>query len=407
MRKTLGVVYCEGWDPVLRMITGRLPVAVARERDRAGEQYAFCLVEPETGRVVRVGEIAWGARFARVWSLDELGRRERSVEYRVLGGRLFHLLTREWTYRGREKPEFAEDCDTVKISNEPDGQQRRQWQWKGGSGGGGSEWRHEGDPAEFFGDVPRFSDWAGLCAVDVDLVELDSEQEFAEPPWHPSAPLRPEGLEAAFQPGRRWTVPHWNRTVVTELADGGTVRFPTGQVVVADPALLYDVKPFTATIPPGDHRLELSILRFEDEPEHVRVVAAKLVVTREPVVSWEHAVTAEQDTLLLGDGEYYGFGVDGGQGCFVDAVACPALDEIIAESDEVIEQLCTTDGPRTAVLTEPESGATLVAFSSGMGDGAYPVWVGRGASGEVACFVADMLLLRYAEPVAEEVLPLS
>jgi hypothetical protein len=28
-----------------------------------------------------------------------------------------------------------------------------------------------------------------------------------------------------------------------------------------------------------------------------------------------------------------------------------------------------------------------------MGDGTYPVWIGRDADGEVTCFVADMLML--------------
>ena len=50
-------------------------------------------------------------------------------------------------------------------------------------------------------------------------------------------------------------------------------------------------------------------------------------------------------------------------------------------------------GPKTAVLAEPVSGATLVAYHSGWGDGSYPVWIGRTADGEVACFVADMLVL--------------
>ncbi|MFD9736365.1 DUF4241 domain-containing protein [Umezawaea sp. NPDC059074] len=48
-------------------------------------------------------------------------------------------------------------------------------------------------------------------------------------------------------------------------------------------------------------------------------------------------------------------------------------------------------------MSDPKSGATLVAFGSGWGDGSYPVWGGRTAEGAVACFVADMLLLHDAE----------
>lgn len=35
--------------------------------------------------------------------------------------------------------------------------------------------------------------------------------------------------------------------------------------------------------------------------------------------------------------------------------------------------------------------------TSGMGDGSYPVRIGRDADGEVTCFVADMLVLHDAE----------
>ena len=44
-------------------------------------------------------------------------------------------------------------------------------------------------------------------------------------------------------------------------------------------------------------------------------------------------------------------------------------------------------------LSEPGSGANLIAFDGGWGEGSYPTWIGRAANGDVACFVADMLLL--------------
>jgi hypothetical protein len=37
-------------------------------------------------------------------------------------------------------------------------------------------------------------------------------------------------------------------------------------------------------------------------------------------------------------------------------------------------------------------GANLIAYHSGWGDGSYPTWIGRSTSGDVACFVTDMLL---------------
>ncbi len=396
MTEALRVVYCEGWDPDRRVISGRLPVAVARERDRAGEQYAFCLIHDD--RVVTAAEIAWAAGFARWWFLDDVGRRRRMAEYRVLDGRLFLLRSREWTYSGAGQAEFADDCGFVEASNSPDGRSRRVAEPDGKRGGSRHEW-HEVDPAGFFRDVPEFSDWAAISeAGAAELVEEDPvEQESAEPPWRPSAAMRPEGIEAAFRPGLRWRLPHGGDTVVVEVVDGGTVRMPSGRVVAADPSYVDGGRPFTATIAPGDYRVELSVVRFAAEPDHARVAAAKLVVSSVPVTSWELALSEGQNALLLGDGEYYGFGVDAGVGCFVDAAACAALAELAEESEEAQELLMTPMGPKTAVLTEPVSGATLVAYHSGWGDGSYPVWIGRTADGEIACFVADMLVLRGSE----------
>ncbi|HEX9039494.1 MAG TPA: DUF4241 domain-containing protein [Trebonia sp.] len=47
----------------------------------------------------------------------------------------------------------------------------------------------------------------------------------------------------------------------------------------------------------------------------------------------------------------------------------------------------------TAPASDPGSSANLIAYHSGRGDGSYPVWIGRSADGEVACFLADMQLM--------------
>lgn len=109
------------------------------------------------------------------------------------------------------------------------------------------------------------------------------------------------------------------------------------------------------------------------------------------------ALTAGQDTILLDEGHFYGFGVDGGTGCFFDADALAAMGAIAEGSFETIAAVGI--GGETAELVDPESGANLIAFSSGWGDGSYPTWIGRTADGRVACFVADMLILNKAEPV--------
>jgi len=118
--------------------------------------------------------------------------------------------------------------------------------------------------------------------------------------------------------------------------------------------------------------------------------AAKVVTRNEPVVSWEMGLRPGQDLRILPNEGFFGFGVDAGTGCFFDAVAAPAMARLAQDF--------ALGYKRTAELSDPESGANLIAFHSGWGDGDYPTWVGRTASGDVACFIADMQLFDKIDP---------
>lgn len=89
------------------------------------------------------------------------------------------------------------------------------------------------------------------------------------------------------------------------------------------------------------------------------------------------------DPRTLPDDGFFGFGVYTGTGCFYDAAAARALAPLVEGLDR--------DGEVTAEVTDEKSGANLIAFIAGQGDGAYPTWIGRTAAGDIACFVADVL----------------
>jgi hypothetical protein len=46
---------------------------------------------------------------------------------------------------------------------------------------------------------------------------------------------------------------------------------------------------------------------------------------------------------------------------------------------------------------DPDSGANIVAFSTGVGDGRYASYFGLGESGEVVCLVTDFSLFEYED----------
>ncbi|MFI7453492.1 DUF4241 domain-containing protein [Nonomuraea sp. NPDC049714] len=224
-----------------------------------------------------------------------------------------------------------------------------------------------------------------------------------------SEALRPAHPDAFFSGGIRFGFPS-GQVVVTEIHDKGDLALPTGSLIAADPTGLIfpeEFEAFTQTVPAGRYPLRLSVARFSDDPGHVRVCAAVLVVQQVPTVRWEQALLPGQDPAKLGEGEFFGFGVDGGVGCLLDA---SLLDHFAAVLDDREDgttgwvELVSGDGPglhiagtRTATLPGPAGEPSLTAFESGFGDGAYPVWFGRDDNGQVTTVVVDFLVLAGAE----------
>jgi hypothetical protein len=80
-------------------------------------------------------------------------------------------------------------------------------------------------------------------------------------------------------------------------------------------------------------------------------------------------------------------------GCFVDGAVVPRVVALDKDYRFWFDDLDIGIGG-AAEVDVPKAGGNILAFSSGWGDGSYPTWVGRTASGQVACFVADMQLFR-------------
>lgn len=220
--------------------------------------------------------------------------------------------------------------------------------------------------------------------------------------------LRPAHPDAFFAGGIRFVGPT-GQPVVTEIHDKGELVLPTGSLIAGDPTGLVfpqDFTAFTETVPPGSHPLRLSAVRFTDDPDHVRVCAAVLVVHEAPAVRWEQALLPGQDLSELGDEEFFGFGVDGAMGCLFDASLLGHFATVLGSGEggtAWIDLLCGSGpdplvaGTKTVTLTGPDGEPALTAFESGFGDGAYPVWFGRDDTGRITAVVVDFLVLHEAE----------
>ncbi|MEK8170544.1 DUF4241 domain-containing protein [Streptomyces sp. M19] len=188
------------------------------------------------------------------------------------------------------------------------------------------------------------------------------------------------------------------------MLPGVPLSLPSGRVIAIEPFMAggddADAVAFTARVEPGTYPVVLSEIELIDtdgEVKDSRVAAARLVIRDEPVARWELAVTADQDPSELGDDGYFGYPVDGGTGCFLDAETYRALEAEEDFGDRVLVTMypCfgeSRDGgtvPSPITLAVGEDPTAVVFYSTGFGDGVYATWVGRTAAGEVACFVTD------------------
>lgn len=135
------------------------------------------------------------------------------------------------------------------------------------------------------------------------------------------------------------------------------------------------------------------------------VAYAMLRFRDEAVVTWEMALRPDWDLSTLSPNPYLGFGVDGGEACFVDVQALESERELYRRrSDEMqgevgwtnIEKLTAPffrkmrqqhedanwQGNSYELEVDPLTGANMIVFRSGLGDGAYASYWGLAADGE-------------------------
>jgi Protein of unknown function (DUF4241) len=421
----LEVSYCEGWDPQARATAGPVSAAMAAERDRVGEQYAVLLAA--AGQPLAMIEVARRDLYCAVWFFDQQRRRAFLVDCRQLtDGRLFVAGGRQWAYTTGDQDEFGEDTTWGEYWPSLDGGHSAAVYRGSATSDTGIDQMVR--PPDHWLDAPQFGEWGRfirafpihLAALGHELSPVLTLEDNTDPtarglpagmrPWRPPRPLQPGRLDLLFTPGTRLQVaseeaiPGVGGTVTVEVSQIGTLRMPSGALIACDPGYLgpppgavetyayqQSHQPFTATAPPGEYPVLLSEFRWL-AGSGPNIAAAKVWVRDGPVASWEMALRPGEDPRTLPGNGWFGFGVDGGAGCFYDAAAAHALAPLA--------QGFVLGYQTTAEITDEESGANLIAFSSGWGDGSYPVWIGRTAAGDIACFIADMLTFDTMNPVS-------
>ena len=213
----------------------------------------------------------------------------------------------------------------------------------------------------------------------------------------------PPNADLMFRAGTRYG---WNDGTYSliDIQAIGELKLLTGRLMAQDPGwgMHPGVQPFTVGVPPGRYPVTLSISHWDQSPRPgpaspMRLVnAAKLTVRDEPAASWELALQPGQDPATLEDGHFYGFGVDSGTGCFMDASAREHLHQLQADQDLWSEAIGGVFERGGIDVPTGDPDVNIIVFKCGMGDGSYPTWIGRAANQDPVCFVADLELLQHS-----------
>ncbi|GAB3941490.1 DUF4241 domain-containing protein [Kribbella albertanoniae] len=170
----------------------------------------------------------------------------------------------------------------------------------------------------------------------------------------------------------------------------------TGRVVAVDPAYFHsfeDARPVVAEVAPGTYPVLLSVVAWPSTEESHRdsraVTAATLKISDAPVARWEWLDERADGTVL-------GVGVDAGTACFYDASQRESLALLSEDEDRVEAALFEAADAGFAAVPDASGGTAAVFIGCGMGDGFYPIRIGRDASDRVAMVMIDLELLNHS-----------
>lgn len=184
----------------------------------------------------------------------------------------------------------------------------------------------------------------------------------------------------------------------------GKVNFPTGKILVCDPLIeLEDALPYIQTIPEGKYPVTISVMVSEEFGD--RYACAKVKINENKPLYYDLGVVGNEDLdEKLDEGEYFGFIVDAGMACILDAQTQVAFSEYWSKRCEAEEDIDPYNDLFCDLLEEnykkypkyqrdcgdwlnwtiPETNLNIPIFASGWGDGVYPTYFGYDENGD-AC----------------------
>lgn len=182
----------------------------------------------------------------------------------------------------------------------------------------------------------------------------------------------------------------------------GLLNITSGRIVACDPLVQPERAAFVRSV---NRRGAFPVEVLHDKGRHALAVLwlGERGGHRVSDLRWEPALLEGQSQEGLGDDEFFGYPVDAGVGCFMDADSAKAMAEREArESEKSVhfnyydDVLAEELGSADIANHYPQGQGTannIVIFSSGWGDGSYPSFWALDAAGEPVALVTDFMTM--------------
>ena len=210
--------------------------------------------------------------------------------------------------------------------------------------------------------------------------------------------------------------PHKIDKLTVTPIDIGKVTITDSSLIVCDP-LVYldeDTLPFTEKVPTGSFNVSASAVNLDGDK---RIAAVSVNFSSEKAEKYSLALNgteSPEEIASLAEGEYFGFPVDGGLACICDANsrdAYCAFEKKMHEQNpggNMYDDVLSDEFSRSAEKSPehqskygdyidfviPETDIHIPMFSSGFGDGCYPVYFGYTSNGKLCSAIIHFIDLK-------------
>jgi hypothetical protein len=178
--------------------------------------------------------------------------------------------------------------------------------------------------------------------------------------------------------------------IALTVVDAGTLLLPSGRLLACDPLFGLGADSYSRHFRPGEYAVHLSLAQFPDGGG-CWISFARIQFGNRMARRWVATALPDEETSR--------FTVDSGTACVLDRRTARLLLRNLERNPDFLERtqpsLSGSDGDYswTNVVVDPSSGANVIAFSSGAGDGVFACYYRFDGRGRLADFVIDFDML--------------